>query len=139
MRRILTALITIATFFTLAALNLSSAAAQESSSADTATGIAACYSSRLAGHRTSSGKRYDPNLLTAAHATMPIGTRVKVTDIENDQTVVVLVNDRLSAHAGGGIIMDISQRACRELKFGPGGKAKVKLEVLSSNTPGKSH
>jgi hypothetical protein len=49
----------------------------------------------------------------------------------------VVVNDHLSEHAGGGIIMDLSQHACHKLKFGPGGKGKIKLEVISSNTAAK--
>jgi rare lipoprotein A len=97
----------------------------------TEVGEGACYSRRLIGHRTTSGQRYDPKALTAAHATIPNGTRVKVINVENQRSVVVRVNDRMSSHAGG-IIMDLSQRACHELKFGPGGKGKIKLEVLTS-------
>jgi rare lipoprotein A (peptidoglycan hydrolase) len=51
----------------------------------------------------------------------------------------VLVNDRLSAHAARGIIIDISQCACKELKFGPGGEAKVNLQVISANAGAKPH
>ena len=99
MRQALTAVITTATLLTFATLSPSLPAAQQSSTAGAETGVAACYSGRLKGHRTSSGRRYDPNALTAAHATIPIGKRVKVTNIENGQTVVVLVNDHLSANA----------------------------------------
>lgn len=91
------------------------------------TGVAACYSQRSVGHRTSSGQKYDPNALTAAHGTLPLGAHVRVTNLENGKSVVVLVNDRMSAH--GKIVMDVSERACRELKFGPSGQARVKLEV----------
>jgi len=105
-------------------------AAQESAPS-TETGVAACYSRRLVGHRTSSGQKYNPNALTAAHSSIPVGTHVKVTNVENGKSVVVVINDHLSAHAGGGIIMDISQRACKDLGFGRGGKAKVKLETQS--------
>ena len=93
-------------------------------------GIAACYNRRLVGHRTTSGQSYDPNILTAAHATIPMGTHVRVTNLENGESVVVIVNDRMSAH--GKIIMDISQRACKELRVGSNGEAKVKLEVEPS-------
>jgi rare lipoprotein A len=79
-------------------------AAQESAPS-TETGVAACYSHRLVGHRTSSGQKYNPNALTAAHATIPVGTHVKVTNVENGKSVVVVINDHLSAHAGGRIIM----------------------------------
>jgi len=105
-------------------------AAQESAPS-TETGVAACYSHRLVGHRTSSGQKYNPNALTAAHATIPVGTHVKVTNVENGKSVVVVINDHLSAHAGGRIIIDISHHACKELEFGRGGEAKVKLEVQS--------
>jgi peptidoglycan lytic transglycosylase len=116
----------------LATLSLAFAEPLESGRALTQTGIAACYNRRLIGHRTFSGKRYDPNALTASHATISMGTRVKLTNLKNGRTVVVLVNDRMSAHTGGGIIMDISRRACRELKFNRGGEARVKLEVVSA-------
>jgi peptidoglycan lytic transglycosylase len=97
------------------------------------TGTAACYSRHLAGHRTSSGKRYNPNALTAAHATIPIGTKVKLTNLENGRSVIVTVNDRLSAHASHDIIMDISHRACEELKFPRGGEAEVKIEEVGAD------
>lgn len=116
----------------MATLFPSFAAAAQSSRGLTQTGLAACYNHRLVGHRTLSGKRYDPNALTASHATIPVGTRVKLTNLHNGRTIVLLVNDRMSAHTGGGIIMDISTRACRELKFDRGGEARVKLEVLSA-------
>jgi len=132
MRRAIIAVIAIATL-SLPTHSPSFAAASQSSRAITQTGIAACYQRRLVGHRTFCAKRYDPNALTASHATIPVGTRVKLTNLQNGRTVVVLVNDRMSAHAGGGIIIDISRRACRELKFGRGGEAKVKLEVVSGN------
>jgi|SRR6516162_4656063 rare lipoprotein A len=105
-------------------------AAQESAPS-TETGVAACYSRHLVGHKTSSGQKYNPNALTAAHATIPVGTHVKVTNVENGKSVVVVINDHLSAHAGGGIIIDISHHACKELGFGRGGESKVKLEVQS--------
>ena len=101
------------------------------------TGLAACYSRRLIGHRTTSGQRYDQNALTAAHRTIPMGTHVRVTNLENGKSVVVVVNDRMSAH--GKIIMDISERACKELQFGSSGEAKVKLELEPSKSATTSH
>jgi rare lipoprotein A len=92
------------------------------------TGLAACYSRHLNGHRTSSGQRYDPNALTASHSTIPVGTHVRVTNVENGKSVVVLVNDHMSGHHRK-IVMDLSQEACKELQFGKGGEARVKLEV----------
>jgi rare lipoprotein A len=110
------------------------AAEGDSSNSVTQTGIAACYSRRLKGHRTSSGQRYDPEALTASHATIPVGTHVKIANVENGKSVVVLVNDHMSGHGHRKIITDISQQACKELEFGRGGEAKVKLEVEPSNS-----
>lgn len=121
----------------IAVFAVSAAVCSLSSAAPTTeVGEGACYSRRLIGHRTTSGQRYDPKALTAAHATIPNGTRVKVTNVDNQRSVIVRVNDRMSAHAGG-IIMDLSQRACQELKFGRGGKGKIKLEVLTSSADAK--
>jgi rare lipoprotein A len=131
MKRVVIAAIAIATLIAFTTSPTAFATTAELSSAGTETGIAACYSRRLTS--TSSGKRYNPNALSAPHATIRNGTNVKVANLDNGQSVVVRVNDRLPAHAGGGIIIDISHRACKELKFGRGGEAKVKLEVLNSN------
>jgi rare lipoprotein A len=133
MRRAVIATIAIATLLTFTLVRPAFSPAAVWSSGGTQTGIAACYSRRLAGHRTSSGKRYNPNALTAAHTTIPNGTRVQVTNIKNGRSVVVLVNDLLPAHAGGGIIMDVSHRACTELRFGRGGEARVSKS--SARTP----
>jgi rare lipoprotein A len=119
-------------FLTVATLSPSIPAAAPSVRGLTQTGLAACYNRRLIGHRTFSGKLYDPNALTASHATIPVGTRVKLTNLHNGRTIVLLVNDRMSAHTGGGIIMDISTLASRELKFDRGGERRVKLEVLNA-------
>jgi rare lipoprotein A len=101
-----------------------------SASTGTQTGLATCYARRLTHHRTSSGKPYNPNALTAAHHTIPNGTHVKVTNLENDRSVVVLIDDRLPRHRGRGIIIDLSHSACTQLEFGKERKAKVKLEVV---------
>jgi rare lipoprotein A len=135
MRRDLTT-IAVAALVTFAIAFTTLAAAQESSNNGVETGIAACYSRRLRGHRTSSGVRYNPARMTAAHPSLPLGTRVQVTNLENGRSVIVLVDDRLSAHAG--IIMDISRRACEQLKFPRGGEAKVKLQVLTSSASATS-
>ena len=117
MRRTRTTAITFAGFLAAATLFFSLLpGAAESANGGPQTGMAACYSRRLVGHRTTSGQRYDPNALTAAHGTIPAGTHVKVTNLENGKSVVVVVNDHMSAH--GKIIMDISQRACKELQLG---------------------
>lgn len=126
--------IAIAAFFICAAL-LSLSGSANGARTGRLKGEAACYSSKLIGQRTTSGQRYDPDALTAAHGAIPIGTHVKVTNLENGRSVVVVINDKMSGH--GKIIMDVSQRACDELAFGPGGKAKVKVEVEPTEAKSK--
>jgi rare lipoprotein A len=131
MRRTRTTAITFAVLLCAATLVLSSSArAAESANPGPQIGTAACYSRRLVGHRTTSGERYNPNALTASHGSIAMGSHVKVTNLQNGKSVVVVINDHMAAHEK--IIMDISRRACRELEFPPGGEAKVKLEVEPS-------
>ena len=127
--------VAIPTFLAFATL-FSLSAAAKAASIGPQTGEAACYSRRLIGHRTTSGQRYDPNALTAAHGTIRAGTHVKVINLQNGKSVVVVVNDHMAAH--GKIIMDLSQRACKELHFGRSGEAKVQLEVQPSDSAATS-
>ena len=57
-------------------------------------GTASYYGRELAGNRTASGERFNPNGLTAAHRTLPLGTRLRVTNVANGRSVIVRVNDR---------------------------------------------
>ena len=134
MRQTPDAAITIVAFVVCGALFLLSASA-DGATTGRLKGEAACYSRSLIGHRTTSGQRYDPNSLTASHGSIPVGTHVKVTNLENGKSVVVVINDKMSAH--GKIIMDVSQRACDELAFGPGRKSKVKVEVEPTEAKSK--
>jgi rare lipoprotein A len=129
MKSVLSVIIAGAILLAAATISPSFARTRKLTVGSTETGTAACYNRRLKGHRTTSGQRYDPAALTAAHHTAPIGSQLKITNLANNQSVVVTVNDHLGASRG--IILDISRRACDELKFPHGGEAKVKLEVLS--------
>src|SRR5579863_2981993 len=93
------------------------------------TGLAAVYSDRLNHHKTASGKMYDRSQLTAAHKTLPFGTRVKVTNTRNGKSVVLTITDRGPREAGR--ILDISPAAAHELGFLRRGVGQVKLEVVS--------
>ena len=93
------------------------------------TGLAAVYSDRLNHHKTASGTTYDRSQLTAAHKTLPFGTRVKVTNTRNGKGVVVTITDRGPREAGR--IIDISPAAAHELGFLGPGLGQVKLEVVS--------
>ncbi|MDH3966929.1 MAG: septal ring lytic transglycosylase RlpA family protein [Rhodospirillales bacterium] len=94
----------------------------------TEVGIASWYGPGLHGERTASGQRYDMYALTAAHKTLPFGTRVRVTNLANRRSVVLTVNDRGPFVAGR--IVDVSKRAAQALGFERQGKAKVSLQVL---------
>lgn len=95
----------------------------------TETGLAAVYSNRLHGRRTASGERYDRNALTAAHQTLPFGTRVKVTHNKNHKSVILRINDRGPTQAGR--ILDISPRAAKALGMRPTAMAEVTAEVTT--------
>jgi len=91
-------------------------------------GSASWYGSRHQGHATASGEAYDMNKLTAAHRTMPFGTRLRVTNIENGRSVVVRVNDR-----GPWVsdrVLDVSLAAAKALGMVGDGVAKVEVVVL---------
>jgi rare lipoprotein A len=99
----------------------------------TETGLAAVYSDRLNGNRTASGQIYDRNKLTAAHKTLPFGTQVKITNVKNQKTVTVRINDRGPTQAGR--ILDISPRAAKALGIRPTGMAEVTAEVVGEAPP----
>lgn len=91
-------------------------------------GIAAYYAKRYNGRKTRSGARYDPEKLTAAHPGFPLGTRVKVVNLANDQEVVVTVNDRCRKRSFPFI--DLSRAAARKLGFLGKGTARVRITPL---------
>jgi rare lipoprotein A len=103
---------------------------RSSETADRAeTGLAAVYSNRLHGRKTASGERYDRNALTAAHKTLPYGTRVKVTHNKKHKSVVLRINDRGPTQAGR--ILDISPRAAKALGMRPTAMAEVTAEMVT--------
>ena len=97
---------------------------------DTEKGSASYYSSSMNGRKTSSGEIFNNNLLTAAHKSMKLGTMVKVTNIKNDSTVVLKVNDRLSKSSSH--VIDVTLAAAKKLNFVRNGIATVTIEVLST-------
>jgi rare lipoprotein A len=80
------------------------------------------------GSRTASGERFNPRELTAAHPTLPFGTRVRVTNVKNGQSVTVRVNDR--GPFVKGRVIDVSHAAAESLGMTGSGVAKVKLDVV---------
>jgi rare lipoprotein A len=95
-----------------------------------AKGKASYYASRHHGRRTASGERLNNNAFTAAHRELPFGTRVKVTNLSNDRSVVVRITDR-GPHTRGRLI-DLSQAAARELGMLRAGVAQVRVESVDN-------
>lgn len=91
-------------------------------------GEASYYGHELAGNRTASGERFNPQALTAAHRSLPMGTRLRVTNKANGKSVVVRINDR--GPFVRSRIIDVSLGAAREIEMVRSGKAQVKLEIL---------
>ena len=91
-------------------------------------GIASYYGKKYHGRKTASGETYNMNALTAAHRTMPFGTQVKVTNLANDRSVVVRINDRGPFIKGR--VVDVSLEAARRLQIVGAGTARVLLEPV---------
>lgn len=79
---------------------------------------------------TANGERCNPGAMTAAHRTLPFGTRVKVTNLGNGKAVVVRINDR--GPFIGGRIIDLTKGAAGRIGMHKSGTAKVKVEVVAS-------
>ena len=97
------------------------------------TGIASWYGQKFHGHLTSNGERYDMYGLSAAHRYLPLPTYVRVTNLENEQTVIVRVNDRGPFHPDREI--DLSYAAAYKLGMLQNGTAKVHVEALYMPPP----
>ncbi|MDG9882033.1 septal ring lytic transglycosylase RlpA family protein [Pseudomonas putida CSV86] len=93
------------------------------------TGTASFYGSRHHGKRTASGEPFNQHGLTAAHRTLPFGTRVLVTNLKNERSVVVRINDR-GPHTRGRLI-DLSKAAAQQLDMIRSGTARVRVQSLS--------
>jgi len=95
-------------------------------------GIASWYGSFFDGKPTASGEPFDMNDLTAAHLTIPLGTYVKVTNLRNQKSVIVRVNDR--GPVVEGRIIDLSYSAARALDFKSRGLQRVRLDLVQPET-----
>ena len=97
----------------------------------TETGTASFYHNKFDGRRTSSGEVFRQSLYTCAHKTYPFGTMLKVTNLSNDSTVVVKVNDRLPMRSKRCI--DLSMVVAKQLNFVGKGLTKVRVEKVEAN------
>jgi rare lipoprotein A len=96
---------------------------------DAEKGSASYYSSSMNGRKTSSGEVFNNNLLTAAHKSMALGTMVKVTNLKNDSTVVLKLNDRLSKSSSH--VIDVTLAAAKKLNFVRNGITTVSVEPVT--------
>ncbi|MBD3894966.1 septal ring lytic transglycosylase RlpA family protein [Halomonas sp. ML-15] len=96
-----------------------------SGAASVEEGVASYYADRYQGRQTASGERFDQQALTAAHPSLPFGTRVRVTHLDNGRETVVRINDR--GPFVRGRIIDLSRRAAGELDMLRSGTAPVRV------------
>lgn len=93
-------------------------------------GLASWYGRRDEGRLMACGEPFNPDLMIAAHRTLPLGTRVRVTNLRNGRSVVVRIMDRGPAVAGR--LIDLSRAAAVRLGFTHRGVTRVKIHVLST-------
>lgn len=108
--------------------DVSSTAPATANSNPRETGIASYYGAKYHGKPTASGELFNMNELTAAHPKLAFGTRVRVTHLENNRSVVVRINDR--GPFVQGRVVDLSQAAAAELRMIESGLARVRIEVV---------
>ena len=96
------------------------------------TGIASWYGDQFAGKLTANGEIFDPELVSAAHKTLPMPSVVRVTNLDNGKSLVVRINDR-GPYVTGRII-DMSRAGARLLGFKDDGIARVRVQLLTEQT-----
>ena len=92
-------------------------------------GTASFYADKFNGRRTANGEIFSQEKMTAAHNTLPLGTWIRVTNLRNQRSVVVRINDRL--HPNNPRIVDLSKKAARKLGYTGHGLTRVKVEVMT--------
>ena len=94
----------------------------------TVVGTASWYGDAFHGRRTANGEIFDKGSITAAHPTLPLPSYVRVTNLKNDKSIIVRVNDRGPYH--GGRVMDVSQRVAEALSFKGEGTARIRVDYI---------
>jgi rare lipoprotein A len=92
------------------------------------TGIASYFNDKYQGKRTASGELYNKYALTAAHASLPFGTVIRVVNLRNHHSVDVRINSR--AHRANKRLLDLSKQAAKELGFLQAGTTKVAISIV---------
>jgi peptidoglycan lytic transglycosylase len=103
----------------------------------TEVGVASWYGEAFDGNPTANGEIYDMNGLTAASRTLPLGTKLKVTNLRNHRSLVLRINDRGPYIPGR--FLDVSKAAAEELGFKRSGLALVEVKVIRSSKPGRQN
>lgn len=101
-------------------------------SAPVQSGLASWYGGDFQGKPTAQGEPFDMRAYTAAHRSLPLGTHVRVRNLDNGRIVVVRINDR--GPYKRGVIIDLSRRAAGELGMVRQGRAPVRVEVVPGET-----
>lgn len=116
----------------LLAVSGAEARAGEGRAKKTQTGLASYYGRAFDGKPTASGEIFDSSALTAAHPTLPLGTRVRVTNLENGTSVVLRITDRgpTEPNQREGVIIDVSREAAKRLRMREDGRVRVRVQVL---------
>jgi rare lipoprotein A len=97
----------------------------------TQVGLASWYGKPHQGRTTASGERFSRQQLTAAHRSLPLGIKVKVTNLRTKQQVVVIINDR-GPYAGGTRIIDLSEAAAKRVGIREHGTERVEVVVVGN-------
>lgn len=105
-------------------------------SAKSMNGLAVVYSDKLSGRKTASGQKFCQTQMTAAHRSLPLGTKVRVTNVRNSKSVEVSINDRGPRHAGR--VIDLSAAAAMKIGMKKTGNSLVKLEIVTETSVKKS-
>ena len=95
--------------------------------------MASWYGQRHKGKKTASGERFDPNKLTAAHRTLPLGSKAKVTNLKTGESTEVTINDRGPYVRKRSI--DLSSAAAKKIGIDKDGVAPVKIEATPAPQP----
>ena len=96
------------------------------------TGLASWYGPGFHGNQSASGEVFNQNALTAAHRSLPFGTMVRVTNLDNGRSVVVRINDR--GPYSGGRVIDLSAGAAQMVGMMQTGVAPVQLDVIDGQS-----
>ncbi len=94
-------------------------------------GVASWYGGKFHGHKTSNGEVFDMYLASAAHKSLPIPSFLKVTNLDNNRSIIVRVNDRGPFH--GDRLVDLSYAAAVKLGYADRGTARVQLDAIIAN------